>query len=314
MSHAPQALNHAPASESRHSSAAREAAVALSIGFLAAALGLTPWWITGAKLPLQNLWANQVMPDQMPLALLPLSQYEVLTLIALLTTGGAAAGLVIRLWKPVHRGVATWCAVGGVLMVQVVATVQSFTALNNGLAGGRLTDYYYFGLLAGVISSLAASLVALLLIAAKTRAIATLGIGLMAVPFTSWAVAWAVGVAGRQNLPIQVPAIAHWVPAVLVGCALAWCGLKPTRRVVVWVLNLVFLWVIPAIFTAVQSVLGTRVIAGDIPEMVLMGQQVLTAALGPDGGAGPTVLLALGIGLVGVAVRTIAARQGAGKQ
>ncbi|MDI2034722.1 hypothetical protein [Paenarthrobacter nitroguajacolicus] len=309
MSHAQQVTEQAPPPRTVHGSAARDAAVALLIGVLAAALGLTPWWVTGATLPLQNLWANQVMPDQMPFSLLPLSQYEGITLIALLTTGGAIAGLAIRLWNPVHRGIAKWCAVGGVLFVQIAATVQSFMVLSNGLAGGKLAALYFFGMLGGVVLSIIASMVAALLISAKSRATTALGVGLVAVPAASWAVQWAVGLAGRSNMPIEVSTIAHWVPAVLVGCALAWCGLKPTRRVVVWVLNLVFLWVVPAVFTAVQSVLGTRVIAGDIPEMMLMGRQVLTAALGPDGGAGPTVLLALGVGLVGVAIRTIGARK-----
>ena len=114
---------------------------------------------------------------------------------------------------------------------------------------------------------------------------------------TSWLMLWAVGIASHRNLPLEVVTIAHWLPATLVGCSLAWCGLKPPVRLVVWALNLVFLWVIPAVFTATQSVVGTRVIAGDIPEMLLMGRQVLTAALGPDGGAGQTLLLAVGIGL-----------------
>ncbi|MFC8040689.1 hypothetical protein ACFUOZ_15160 [Paenarthrobacter sp. NPDC057355] len=309
MSHAHHVTEQVPASKHRPARAGFQAAVALLIGTLAGALGLLPWWITGAKLPLQNLWASPVMPEQMPLALLPLSQYEILALIALLTTGGALAGLAVRLWNPGHRTIATWCAIGGVLMVQVVATVQSFSVLKDGLAGGKLTDFYYFGLLAGAISSIIAGMVALLLVAAKSRATAALGVGLVVVPVTSWAVQWVIGVAGRSNMPLEVPTIAHWVPAVLVGCALAWCGLKPAVRIIVWVLNLAFLWVIPAVFTAVQSVLATRAIAGDIPEMLSMGRSVLTAALGPDGGAWQTLLLAVGIGLAGAGIRAIAARK-----
>ncbi|MFF2841364.1 hypothetical protein [Paenarthrobacter sp. NPDC057981] len=309
MSHAQHATEHAPPSASHPGRASVQAAVALLIGTLAGALGLLPWWITGAKLPLQNLWASPVMPDQMPLALLPLSQYEILTLVALLTTGGALAGLAVRLWNPARRAIAMWCAVVGVLMVQVVATAQSFTVLNDGLAGGKLTDFYYFGLLACVTLSIAASIVAQLLIGSTSRAATALGVGLVAVPFTSWAVQWVIGVAGRSNMPLEVPTIAHWIPAVLVGCALAWCGLKPARRTIVWVLDLAFLWVIPAVFTAVQSVLATRAIAGDVTEMVLMGQQVLTAALGPDGGAGQTLLLAVGIGLAGAGIRAMTGRK-----
>ncbi|MBT2586661.1 hypothetical protein J7I86_12610 [Arthrobacter sp. ISL-95] len=280
------------------------------IGVLAGALGLAPWWISGAKLPLQNLWATQVMPDQMPLALLPLSQYEVLTIVALLTTGGATAGLAVRIWAPVRRRLTTWCAVLGLLVVHITATVQSFSLLDQGLMDGTLAEYYRAGLLAGVIGSILAAVVALLLISSRSTVATTLGCGLMAVPFTSWAVEWVVGAVGHSNVPIEVSIIAHWIPAIIVGCALAWCGVKPLGRMAIWVVNLALLWVIPAVFTAVQSVLGTRVIAGDIPEMLLMGRQVLTAALGPDGGAVPTVLLALAVGLVGLGVRIIAARRG----
>lgn len=309
MSHAEIATEQTGGSEKSPRGAASSAALGLLIGILAAGLGLAPWWISGAQLPLQNLWATQVMPDQMPLALLPLSQYEVLTIVALLTTGGAAAGLAVRIWSPVRRRLVTWCAIVGLLLVQVAATVQSFELLGQGLMGGTLAQYYRAGLMAGVICSILAALVALLLISSRSTVATTIGCGLMAVPFTSWAVEWVVGVVGHTNVPIEVPSIAHWLPAIVVGCALAWCGVKPLGRLAVWALNLAFLWVIPAVFTAVQSVLGTRVIAGDIPEMVLMGREVLTAALGPDGGAVPTVLLALAIGLAGVGIRVIAARR-----
>lgn len=293
-----------------------DASRAWLIGLLAAVLGLSPWWITGGRLPLQNLWATQVWPDQMPLVLLPLSQYQLTTIVALLTVGGAAAGLSIRIWSPARRRLVTWCAVGGVLIVQLIATVQSFAVLHAGLEPGTMSSLYFGGLLAGAIGSMIAALIALALIASSSTVKATIGFGLMAVPLTSWAVQWAVGVMGYINVPTAVPTIARWVPAILVGCSLAWCGLRPAKRLVAWVLNLAFLWVIPALFTSVQYVLGTRVAAGDLPEMLLMSKQILTATLGPDGGALPIILVAVAIGLLGVGARAIASRrrlpQGAG--
>ncbi|GAA3284711.1 hypothetical protein [Paenarthrobacter aurescens] len=286
-----------------------DAARAWLIGLLAGVLGLSPWWITGARLPLQNLWATQVWPDHMPLALLPLSQYELTTIVALLTVGGAAAGLSIRIWSPARRRLVTWCGVGGVFTVQLVATIQSFSVLHQGLAPGSMSSLYFGGLLAGVIGSMVAALVALVLISSRSTVKATIGCGLMAVPLTSWAVEWVVGVMGYINVPTAVPSIARWVPAILAGCALAWCGFLPARRLVAWVLNLAFLWVIPALFTSVQYVLGTRVSAGDLPEMLLMSRQILAATLGPDGGALPTLLLAVVIGLLGVGVRAVVSRR-----
>ncbi|MET1063767.1 MAG: hypothetical protein ABWX85_02230 [Arthrobacter sp.] len=288
---------------------AGEAAWGFPIGVLAGLLGLGPWLVTGAQLPLQNLWGSDVLPDQMPMSLLPLSQYELTTIVALLTVGGAAAGLTVRIWSPARRRLTVWCAAAGVLAAQSTAAVQSFAVLDGGLAGGKMAGLYFGGLLAGVTASLAASLVALLLLSSKSRSLVALGAGLMAVPFASWAVDWVVGFVGHTNVPAAVPSMARWVPAIIVGCTLAWCGLRPARRAVVWFVDLALLWVVPALFISVNYVLGTRVVAGDLQEMLLMSRQILAATLGPNGGALPTVLLALAIALAGPGVRSVAARR-----
>lgn len=288
---------------------ARDAMRGGLIGILAGLLGLGPWLITGAQLPLQNLWAAEVAPDQMPVSFLPLSQYELTTIVALLTVGGAAAGLAVRLWSPARRRLATWCAAAGVLGVQFTAAVQSFTVLDGGLAGGSMARLYFAGLLAGVVLSLAAALVALLLVSSRSRALVALGVGLAAVPFASWLVEWVVGAVGPFNIPAAVPSAARWIPAILVGCVLAWCGLRPARRAVVWLADLALLWVVPALFISVNYVLGTRVAAGDLQEMLLMSRQIVAATLGPAGGAGPLVLLALAVALAGLGARSVTVRR-----
>ncbi|QDG68400.1 hypothetical protein NIBR502772_21275 [Pseudarthrobacter sp. NIBRBAC000502772] len=73
------------------------------------------------------------------------------------------AGLAVRLWSPARRRLVVWCAAGGLLAVQATVTVQAFSALDAGLAGGALSGVYFAGLLAGVIAAIAASMVALLL-------------------------------------------------------------------------------------------------------------------------------------------------------
>ncbi|WP_192815791.1 hypothetical protein [Arthrobacter sp. TB 26] len=283
--------------------AGKVVAVSFLIGLLAGLLGLAPWLLTGARLPLQNLWGTQVLPAQMPLALLPLSQYEATTLVALMTTGGAAAGLAVRLWSPARRRLAMWCAAGGVILVQVTAAIQAFTVVGEGLAPGPMSSLYLAGLQGGVVAAVVAGLVVLLLLAAKSRALATLGVGLVAVPFVSWVAAEVAYAAGVGNVPLLLTMLWPWLPAVLVGGALAWCGLHPRVRALVWVVDLGLLWVVPAMFTAVQSVLGTRVLGGDLQEMAAMGKRVFAAALGSAGGAGPTILLALAIALVGAFAR-----------
>ena len=134
---------------------------------------------------------------------------------------------------------------------------------------------YFAGLLAGVVLSLAAALIALLLVSSGSRALAALGVGLVAVPFASWLVEWVAAVVGPLHIPAAVPTAARWIPAILVGCVLAWCGLRPARRAVVWLVDLVLLWVVPALFISVNYVLGTRVAAGDLQEMLLMSRQIL---------------------------------------
>jgi hypothetical protein len=291
---------------------AGDATLGWLLGISAGLLGLAPWLITGARLPLQNSWGTQVLPEQMPVSLLPLSQYELTTLVALLTFGGAMAGLAVRIWQPARRRLVAWCAASGVLAVQFSAAVQSFTVLDDGLTDGTLARVYFAGLLAGVIACIAAGLVAFLLFASRSRALVALGAGLMAVPFTSWAGEWVVGLVGQTNVPAAVPTVARWIPALIVGCALAWCGLRPARRAAVWLAGLALLWVVPALFISVGYVLGTRAMAGDLQEMLLMSRQILAATLGPAGGALPTVLLALAIALAGLGLRSVAARRRAG--
>ena len=287
----------------------RVAAWGCLIGFLGGLLGLGPWLMTGARLPLQNLWGAEVMPEQMPVSLLPLNQYELTTIVALLTVGSAAAGLTVHVLFPARRRLATWCAAAGLLAVQLAAAVQSFTVLDGGLTRGTMASLYFAGLLAGVTASLAASLVALLLLASKSRGLTALGAGLVAVPFASWAVEWVVGFVGHVNVPVAVPSGARWIPALLVGCALAWCGLRPARRAAVWLVDLALLWVVPALFISVNYVLGSRALAGDLQEMLLMSRQILAATLGPKGGALPTVFLALAVALAGLGIRYVAARR-----
>jgi hypothetical protein len=216
-----------------------------------------------------------------------------------MTVGGALAGFALRLCRPVRRRAAAWRAAAGVLAVQGAATVQSFSVIRDGLAPGPASDLYFAGLLAGVLAAIAAGLVALLMLVSQSKVPVALGTGLMAVPFASWVVEWFANLSGPGSMPPMALAGARWLPAVLVGAALAWCGLRPAGRMLVWVADLLLLWVVPALFISVNYVFGTRVYLGDLDEMALMARQILAATLGPDGGAGPLVALALAVGLAG---------------
>jgi hypothetical protein len=77
----------------------------------------------------------------------------------------------------------------------------------------------------------------------------------------------------------------------------------------VWAADLALLWLVPALFTSVNYVLGTRVYLGDFQEMALLSRQILAATLGPAGGAGPSVLVALGIGIAGALLLSVRDRK-----
>jgi hypothetical protein len=62
------------------------------MGVGAAVAGLLPWIITGMRLPLQNLWADEGagLAEPMPFVLLPFSQYFVTLLIGVIAVGSAS--------------------------------------------------------------------------------------------------------------------------------------------------------------------------------------------------------------------------------
>ncbi|PPB50291.1 hypothetical protein C4K88_03920 [Arthrobacter pityocampae] len=278
------------------------------VGAVAGVLGLAPWLITGARLPLQNLWATLEGPDRMPLALLPLSQYSLVTIVVLLVVGGAAAGITLRIWNPTRHRTTVKYAAAALCAVQLAAVTQSFTVLHAGLMGGTAATIYVLGLLLGTILSLAASITLLLLLASRSRTTVALAIGILAVPLATWAVEWFIGLAGPMDLPSWLPIISRWLPAITIGCTLAWFGLRSVRDAGVWITNLALLWLVPALFTTINVVFGTRVSLGNPGEMLRLGQQILATTLGADGGAAPVVLLALIIAILGTGTRLIAAR------
>lgn len=165
----------------------REAAVrrpwfSLLAAVAASALMLFPPWVGGARLPLQNLWHEQTMPDDMPFALLPLSQYYAISIFGMVVLGGVLAGLVVRMLRLTPRAPAAL----GVLAVHVVVAVQSFAVLaagrgmTDGSAGGREV-LYFGGMLGGIVVAVLFAQLGFALCAGRSVALAALGLALSAV-------------------------------------------------------------------------------------------------------------------------------------
>ncbi|MFD5213958.1 hypothetical protein [Microbacterium sp. NPDC058345] len=256
--------------------------LSFAIGAGGGILGLLPWVVGGARLPLQNLWVATTMPEDMPLAVLPLSQYHATTLFSLVLLGGAFAGLAVRFARR-GRALSAWPAGMGVAVVHIVAAIQSFSVLADGLGlGGGADDraqLYVVGMLGGTLAAMLLAQLALWMTSRPTVDVASLGVALAAVPFASWFSRWVVAFTGEVMPPAFLPFAAHWLPSVVVGAALVWCGVRPTGRLVVWAVSLLALWIVPALFTAIQYGLGMRVLQGDVAEMAAAAADVFPLAL-----------------------------------
>ena len=292
--------------------------IALGIGVFAGLVGLAPWIGTGMVLPVQNLWAEQTLPEDMPVSLLPLSQYLAIRLVGLLVTGGLVAALCLRWWAPARSRVATACAAGGLLLVQLIAAVQSFTVLSNGLIGstdqaydvrstGSMSALYFGGLLAGTVAAMVAGVLVFGAVRSRRKAGAALGIGLAAVPAGEWMSAWGEVFWESFDTPAVVYHLGHWFPAALVGLALAWCPPDRIGRAAVWVSDLALLWIVPVLFDAVAGALGTRVFRGDVAQMQEYAGSSFASSLGAPEAAG-TVVLAAAMGVAGVLLRMVSRR------
>lgn len=269
-------------------------ALCMLLGVAAALVGLLPWLVTGARLPLQNLWATETRPEQMPHVLLPFNQYAVVLVIAVLVTGAAAAGLGARMLRPrlLRRGV---LAVGaGVLLVQVTALVQTATVVRAGLSERQASTVYLAGLVLVAVLSVLVGAVALTLTAVAPPAGAVVGLSVGALALGPWLSGLAFPFGSVATSPVSPALLAalRWAPAVLVGITIGWAGLRSAGRVLAALVGLLLLWVVPALTAGLVNAGGSRVLARDPAEMVRYAVEVFTAALTTPAIAVPPLALA----------------------
>jgi len=257
--------------------------VSALIGVGAAGIGLLPWLIQGMRLPLQNLWAVETSPVAMPIALLPFSQYALTTLIGLMVVGAAAAGLVARVLRArmTRRGaVAMFLAL---ITVQSGALVQTFVVVQGGLQEGREVTFYLAAVSGVVVLAMLAGIAVFWLIARAPRAGALVGFAMASVALAPW-----LGELVHPLTRIQfgeaaefsrwAASVLRWVPAVLIGFAVGWCGIRSVGRVVAVLVSFVLLWIVPALVTAISYAAGSRVYANDLNEMASAGFMVFRNA------------------------------------
>ena len=287
----------------------------LPIGAAAAIIGLLPWLITGMRLPLQNLWATAVLPAGMPIVLLPFSQYYAPLIVALLLIGSAIAGLVGRAVPARHPGIALIALMGGVLLVQVIAIVQTAVTVSKGLSRGTATTLYLVALVGGTVVAILLGVGLLALVARAPKAGALIGLSVAAIAFSSWigGLFFPVnGIVTASPLTTVLGQVVRYIPAVIIGVAIAWCGINSVGRVIAAVASLVLLWVGPTLVTAVSAALGSRLLAHYPSEMLDYGVGVFRMALGMPELWLPPAALAISVAAVGlVGLRTMRKRPNA---
>lgn len=267
------------------------------------------------RLPLQNLWAADTLPADMPIALLPFSQYYLSLIVALIVIGSTVAGIVGRATSATNRRVALFALGGGVLLVQVIALVQAAITAGSGLADRAASGLYIAALVGGTIAAILLGLGMLALIARAPRPGALVAFSIAAVAFSSWLsqlvfpVRWNISELPYADTMLQV---IHVAPAVLVGVAIVWCGVGTVGRVIAAVGSLLVLWVGPTLVTAVSAAAGSRVLLPYPAEMLDYGLGVFRQAIAMPDLWAMNLAIAAGVAVVGLVGRwSLERRRGA---
>lgn len=275
----------------------------LGIGAAAAVVGLLPWLVHGMQLPLQNLGTRMTGPGD--LVLLPFSQYSIALIAALLIVGAAIAGIAARAMR-VRFGFVLL----GMLVIQAIAIVQTAVAVRGILRSGAEAAVY-LTLLIGVAGlAVAIGIAVAALIARAARAGALIGLAVAAVLAGPWIdgliLPWIPNVGVMRG---EVAVWLQWIPPVLVGVAIAWCGLASLWRVIAAIGALVILWIGGALLIAASAAAGMRVYAGSLPDLVDYGMAVFRSAA-----TEPTIVVrslgtAVVVALLGLAIGALARRR-----
>ena len=284
--------------------------VCFLLGVGAALVGLLPWLVTGMRLPLQNLWAFETSPDRMPLALLPFSQYAITFLFGIVVTGAATAGLVARATRGRRSRAGTVMVLAGLLAVQLVAVVQTAVTVRGGLQDRTESDWYLAALLAVVVLSIVIGIGVFLLIGAAPKAGALIGMSIAAIAVGSWVSGLLIPIGTIPgDVSMFLIGYVRWIPPLLVGAAIAWCGVGTVGRAVAAAVGLLVLWIAPAVATGISNAAGSRVLAKHPAEMLDYGAGVFRSALLMPELALPPIGFAIAVAAVGLLVRWLVRRQ-----
>jgi hypothetical protein len=274
-------------------------------------VGAVTWWVVGAlpfllaglRLPPQNLWDTEQLPETMPLVALPFSQYSITLLVAIGVVGGVASALTGLAAPREQRQHAVLAALAGAALAAAVALAQTSTVVRAGLDGSKRAELYFTAIVAVTALGVVLGLVVGHAVASGGPSSRAAGLAVFSFLLGGWLGALLLLQRSLGSGPWQLAYNAiPWVTAVVAGIGLALCPPRSRRAVLAWVGVLVILWVGPALFTAVGYVAGSRaILAGSPPsEWLDAGLDVLRAALLPGNKPLGPLALTVAVGLLGL--------------
>ncbi len=196
--------------------------------------------------------------------------------------------------------------------MQVVAVVETAVVTGAGMrmdgtpgtgADVSAAQLYVVALTVGSLVCVGAAAVLAALVARAAPGGALVALALGAVALGSWANTFVVPpVSSPGDAAGVVLAVLRWLPAVAVGAAIAWTGLRTVGQGIAALIALGVLWTGTAMITAVSYALGSRVYLPYPLEMVSAGATVFVMAMGPAGATLVPLLVAAVIGVAGAVV------------
>ena len=280
--------------------------VSVLIGMGSAAVGLFPWIVTGARLPLQNLGDVDTDIHNMPIVGLPFSQYLIFQIVAVIVIGAAVAGIVAR-----NIG-GTLPILGGLLLVQVAALVQTAVVTESGLRDTKLAAFYMLALCVGTIAAILLGVGMMLLIARAPKAGALLAFALAGVALSSWLTALFFPISRISTSSPTTDAlrtVIDFAPAVVVGAAIVWCGLGTVGRIIAAVASLGILFAGPILVGAISVAVGSRALLPHPAELLGAGLTYIGIVTETPETWGPPIGLAVAIAVVGLVARRVVAKR-----
>ncbi|WP_062135393.1 hypothetical protein [Demequina aestuarii] len=286
------------------------AASTVLVGVVSAVLGLAPWLVTGMTLPLQNIWQTDTLPDGMPLALLPLSQYSLVASVAMVVVGSALAGVIGRLAASRGRPVRLWLMGAGAVAVQGVALAQTAVVLQGGLEDSTRARVYLAGMIAGVCVGIVVGLLVMTGLGRSGVAGTTVALTFAALALAQWlpVLIHPIGAMPSYDTPQLVSDAVRWLPVLIIAVAIGWCGVATVRRAVASVVSLLALWIVPSAVVAFNYAVGSRIYLQYPSELIPAGTQVFRSSLTSAGTPQHmlvAVVVAVMVGIVLFAARSM---------